>query len=195
MDLTVTVAPTLFSIDKDLVKANERIRHASEDTLIDFWIAAADRYIEKRTNRALLTQTLKLRLRRILPTVQLPKPPFQQLVSITVAPAQGMAPTIDTSTVKNRIVDMIPVIDIPGLSDADGTMEIEYKAGWTEAAKVPSDLRLASLLIASHWATSREASFMDPRIMQVEKKIPFGFDELIKEQRIINVNEAINGGY
>jgi uncharacterized phiE125 gp8 family phage protein len=195
MDLTVTVAPALFSIDKELVKANKRVRHASENDLIDFWIAAADRYIEKRTNRSLLTQTLKLRLRRILPTVQLPRPPFQDLVSITVAPAQGTAPTIDVSTVKNRIVDMIPVIDIPGLPEADGTMEIEYKAGWSEAAKVPADLRLASLQLASHWMTSREAAFMDPRIMTVEKKIAFGVDQLVKEHRVINVNEAINGGY
>lgn len=195
MDLTVTVAPALFSIDKDLVKANKRVRHANEDTLIDFWIAAADRYIEKRTNRSLLTQTLKLRLRRILPTVQLPRPPFQELVSITVAPVQGTAPIIDKSTVTNRIVDMIPVIDIPGLAEANGTMEIEYKAGWVEAAQVPADLRLASLQLASHWMTSREAAFMDPRIMTVEKKIAFGVDQLIKEQRVINVNEAINGGY
>lgn len=195
MDLTVTVAPALFSIDKDLVKANKRVRHANEDTLIEFWIAAADGYIEKRTNRSLLTQTLKLRLRRILPSVQLPRPPFQDLVAITVAPAQGPAPTIDVSTVKNRIVDMIPVIDIPDLSEVDGTMEIEYKTGWTEAVKVPTDLRLASLQLASHWMTSREAAFMDPRIMTVEKKIAFGVDQLVKEHRVINVNEAINGGY
>ncbi len=195
MDLTVTVAPVLFSIDKTLVKANKRVRHANEDALIDFWIAAADRYVEKRTNRALLTQTLMLRLRQVLPSVQLPRPPFQQVASVTITPAQGPAPTIDVSTIKNRIVDMIPVIDIPGVSEVDGTMEIEYLAGWGEAAKVPADLRLASLQLASHWMTSREAAFMDPRIMTVEKKIAFGVDELVKEHRVINVNEAINGGY
>lgn len=89
MDLTRTVAPTLTSIDVALVKAGKRIRHGTEDDLIAFWIRAADEYVEKRTNLALMQQTFVLRLRRILPSVQLPRPPLKSITSVKYAVTGG----------------------------------------------------------------------------------------------------------
>jgi len=203
MDLQITTAPTLFSIDKALVKSNKRIRHSSEDDLIDFWIAAADRYIEKETNRSLLTQTLTLRIDKILPVIQLPRPPFASITSLKYTPEDGDEVTVDVATdTVQRVVDMLPTFRIPSIDAAygedvetDGTMTVVYVAGWNAATSVPADLRQAALLLASHYVTSREAAYMDARLMQVEKKIAFGVDELVRGHRIPNANTPINGGY
>lgn len=203
MDLSVTIAPSLTSIDADLVKANKRIRNASEDSLIAFWIAAADAYVEKRTNRALLTQTLTLRIGKILPVIQLPRPPLASITSIKYTPEDGdeVTVSVDADTVVT-IESMLPTIGIPSIetaygedSETDGSMTVVYVAGHASAAVVPAPLRQAVLLLASHWLTSREAAFMDPRIMNVEKKIEFGVDSLVDIYRIPNANTSINGGW
>lgn len=188
MDLTVKTAPTKFSIDKSIVKAGKRIRHNSEDLMIDFWVAAADAYIEKRTNRALMEQTLVLRLRKILPTVFLPRPPLLSITHVKYTPENGSEVTVDEADYResiDRMVTRLDIFEVPMLGRR-GTMEIEYVAGATEPDDVPFPLRQASYLLAAHWLTSREAAFMDPRIMNVSKKVVFGVDELTMEYRVPN---------
>lgn len=193
MDLTRTVAPTLTSIDVDLVKAGKRIRHASEDDLITFWIKAADEYVEKRTNLALMEQTFVLRLRRILPSVQIPRPPLKSITSIKYAAAGGTEQVLSDPDDRVRIDRMLPTIDT-GLVEQAGTMEIEYVVGADDPEKVPAALRQASYLLAAHYLTAREASYREPRIMQVEKTISFGVDALVKEFRVPNATD-LNGGW
>lgn len=193
MDLTVKTPATATSIDKDLVKANKRILHNTEDTLVDFWIKAADQYVEKRGNIALMEQTFALRLRRILPCVQLPRPPLKTITSVKYTPEGGSETTLDTPNDKVFIDRMLSTIDT-GLVEQCGTMTIEYVAGADDAEKVPAPLRQATLLLASHYLTSREASYFEPRVMQVEKKIVFGVDELLKEYRVPNGTD-LNGGW
>lgn len=193
MDLTVKTPATLISIDAALVKSNKRILHDSEDALIAFWIKAADQYVEKRGNIALMQQTFVLRLRRILPCVQLPRPPLNTVTSVKYTPEGGSEQTLASPNDKVRIDRMLPTIDT-GLECQAGTMEIEYVAGADDPDKVPAPLRQATLLLASHYLTSREASYFEPRIMQVEKKIVFGVDELVKEYRVPNGTD-LNGGW
>lgn len=198
MDLTTKTPATETSIDVDLVKANKRIRHASEDDLIRFWIAAADAYVEKRTNCALMRQTFVLRLRRVIPAIYLPRPPFASLVAAkyTIDGRSEVVLNVNTD-VSTRLDAMLTVLDISalGTSVADGTMEIEYTAGAETPEDVPMPLRLASLQLASHYMTSREAAYMDPRLMNVEKKIAFGVDEQVKEFRVPNLNEQPNDAW
>lgn len=196
MDLTVKTPPTATSIDVALVKANKRIRHASEDTLIEFWIKAADAYIEKRTNRALMRQTLVLRTTAVLPFVYLPRPPFVSLTHVKYTPEDADEVTVVEADYLRTTDSMLQRVEIPSLGDyaSRGVMNIEYLAGADDPEDVPAPLRQASLLLASHYLTSREAAFMDQRIMQVEKKIVFGVDELVKEYRVPN-GSSLNDGW
>jgi uncharacterized phiE125 gp8 family phage protein len=196
MDLTVKTPPTATSIDVALVKANKRIRHASEDALIEFWIKVADAYVEKRANRALMRQTLVLRLSRVLPFVYLPRPPFADMTHVKYTPLDGDEVTVASDGYIRTTDSMLQRLDIAALGgySQSGAMEIEYTAGAAAAEDVPAPLRQASLLLASHYLVSREAAFQDPRIMNVEKKIVFGVDELVKEYRVPN-GSALNDGW
>lgn len=193
MDLTLKTPATATSIDVALVKAGKRIRHGSEDDLILFWIRAADEYVEKRTNLALMEQTFVLRLRRILPSVQLPRPPLKTITSVKYAVTGGTEQVLSDPNDRVRIDRMLPTIDT-GLVEQSGTMEIEYIAGVDDPDKVPAALRQASYLLAAHYLTAREASYREPRIMQVEKTISFGVDALVKEFRVPNGTD-LNGGW
>lgn len=196
MDLTQKTAPTLISIDVALVKAGKRIRHASEDSLIQFWIAAADEYVEKRTNLALMEQTFVLRLRRILPTVFLPRPPLTSITHVKYTPEGGSEIAVGEADYRrtiDRMVTRLDIHEIPMLGRS-GTMEIEYVAGADDPEKVPAALRQATYLLAAHYLTAREASYREPRIMQVEKTISFGVDALVKEFRVPNATD-LNGGW
>jgi len=193
MDLTLKTPATATSISVDLVKAGKRIRHASEDDLITFWIKAADEYVEKRTNLALMEKTFVLRLRRILPAVQLPRPPLKTITSVKYAVAGGTEQALSDPNDRVRIDRMLPTIDT-GLVEQAGTMEIEYVVGSDDPDKVPAALRQATYLLAAHYVTSREAVYFEPRIMQVEKTISFGVDQICKEHRIPNATD-LNGGW
>jgi uncharacterized phiE125 gp8 family phage protein len=193
MDLTQTVAPTLTSIDATLVAKGKRIRSSSESDLIEFWIKAADAYIEKRTNLALMEQTLQLRLRRILPFVLLPRTAAADVQSVKFTPDGGAEATIADTAYTQTVDRMLTRLDF-GLVEQPGTMTIVYKAGADEPEKVPAPLRQASYLLAASWVSSREATYQEPRIMQVEKKISSGVDELTKEFRVPNGTD-LNGGW
>ena len=193
MDLKQKTAPSLTSIDVALVKAGKRIRHNSEDSLVEFWIKAADEYVEKRANIALMEQTFVLRLRRILPVVQLPRPPLKTITSITYKTGSGSDSVLSDPNDHVRIDRMLATIDT-GLVEQSGSMEIEYIAGIDDPEKVPGLLRQAVYLLAAAWVESRSATYQEPRIMNVEKKISYGVDQAIKDFRVPNATD-LNGGW
>ena len=196
MDLSVKTPPVLTSITRDLVKANKRITHAAEDDLIDFWVKAADAYIEKKCNIALMEQTLVLKITRVLPVISLPRPPLVSITHLKYTKTDQSEVTVAPVDYIQTSNNMLVVIEIPEItSETSGTMEIEYIAGRESQDDVPADIGQAALLLASHYVTSREAAYLDPRLMHVEKRISFGVDALLEQNRIPNINEMLNGGY
>lgn len=196
MDLTIKTVPALTSIDNVLVKSNKRITHTKEDDLIDFWIAAADDYIERQCNIALMTQTLVLRLSMVLPVVSLPRPPLATITSVKYTKTDESEVEVLAAAYTQRKSEMLPTIIIPEIEcEVSGEMEIEYVVGVTDPVEVPRSLRQAALLLSSHYVTSREAAYLDKRIMDVEKSIPFGVKALLANYRVPNINDGLNGGY
>lgn len=196
MDISVITPPALTSVPVTIVRANRRILNTSEDALLDFWIRAADANIEKECNIAMMEQTLRIRLSAVLPIVQLPRPVFKDFVSIKYTIEDEAEVIVPTAGIEVTVPDMVPQFEVPGIDTVQaGKMEIAYKAGYSDQNAVPVDLRHAVILLASHWSTSREAAFMDPRIMNVEKKIAFGVDEHVRHHKVRNVLADFNGGY
>lgn len=197
MDITVTTRATATSIDKALVKASKRILYDQEDPLIDFWIAVADAYVENETHRSLMERTLTMSVSRVLPSFQIPYPPLASIESVEYTITDQTEVIVNTTTgITRRVVEMLPEVTIPALTtDYGGTMTIVYKAGHALPADVPPELRQASLLLAGHYLTSREAAYMDPRAILINREIAFGVNSLIRHWVIPNANEPLNGGY
>lgn len=199
MDLTVKTPPVGTVISLDLLKQNKRILHSSEDILLAECIKAAQDYVEKSINCSILQQTLVIRLAAVLPAVYLPRPSTTfaastiSSVKYTLKGEAQVTLTTDQFTVgKDQMLTYIKPADITEVKE--GSMEIEYVAGEADEADVPASIARAILLLASHYATSREATFEDQRIMNVEKKIQFGVDALLKNYRVPNV-DLLNMGY
>lgn len=196
MDLTIKTVPSATSITLEMAKAQKRVRHGSEDDLINLYLKAADAYIEKRANIAVMEQTLVLRLSRVLPVIYLPRPPIGTITHVKYTPrggAQVIPGSDDYVETTDRMLRRIEISALGGYCQ-DGAMEVEYKAGAANADAVPAPLRQAALMLVAHWMSNREATFIDPRIMNVNKKVAFGVDELIKEYRVPN-GTSLNDGW
>lgn len=192
MDLTVTNETEGQTHTAGFVRQNKRITSATEDELIDFWIKAADQYIETETNRTLFEKSYTLRFQRIYPEVALPRPPLVTVDAIRITPEDEAEEALDISSLKTFTKEMLVHVCVPDIEvSAAGVLEIDFTAGHGTADEIPFALRQATLLLASHWFTSREAAYMDPRLMMVEKKIPFGVDDIIRKYRIPNVTSEI----
>ena len=177
------------------MKENSRVRHASEDALIDQAIEAAEEYAEGFMNRPIMLTKFQLRVARVLPEITLPRPPLVELVSLAYTPKGDASVEVDLSSVTEREVDMLSTVTVADLSATSGDMTVVYTAGHEEASDVPSTIVRAVLLLASHFYKNREATFIDSRVMNVEKKIPYGVRDLLIRHRIPNADSMINGGY
>lgn len=198
MKLEVITPPSTASITADIVKANKRILHSQEDDLIDFWIRAADDYIAKAANISMMEQTLELKLDAVLPCVDLPRGPVSSIESVKYVDKDGVEVVLtsgdwDVGTRSGMAFVRFPAFDQSRVSK--GSMTIRYVAGATTPDGVSFGLRQASLLLTSHWFVSREAAFLDKRIMDVVKTIPFGVEAAIKLHRVPNSPDELNGGY
>lgn len=179
-----------------MLKSNSRIRHSSEDDLLQDLLDEAEEQFEADTNRALLPTQYKLGLSRIIPTFQLPRPPFLSFASLKYTPYGGSEVTVDTSAYAVRYVEMLPTFTIPDLLEQAGSMEITWNAGWENADAVPKRAKRAIYMLATHWASSgRTAVHMDKRIMDVEKTTPLGYRHIVKKMQIKNADGGLNGGY
>lgn len=188
---TTTGATTLANL-----KANARIRHSSEDTLLQSLLDAAEEQFEADTNIPVLPTQFKLGLSRVIPTFQLPRPPFLTFESVKYTPTDGTEVVVDTDALTLRYVEMLPTFTIEDLTATDGTMEIIWNAGYEDAAAVPARVKQAIYLLATHWAQGgRSAVHMDKRIMDVEKTTPLAYTRIVDRMRIKNADGGLNGGY
>jgi uncharacterized phiE125 gp8 family phage protein len=138
----------------------------ADNALITALIVAAREEVERRTWRALMTQTLELVIDE-WPSggvIELPRPPLQSVSSITYR-------TSDGETLTLAATDYVVAADgTPGrvvLADGVGwpndelwpaeAIRVRYVAGHGAAASVPQSLRQAMLLVIGHWYEHREA--------------------------------------
>lgn len=190
MDIKVTTPPTLQSVETAFLKRSKRIMHSSEDYLIQQDILAADEHAEKYANIALMKQTIEYRIERILPAVEIPRPPLIEIKSLSYTPDDGAEVVVDVSALVIKQRSGLALVEIPGVDDVlDGVLSVTYDAGYETADKVPPSIKKAVVLLAGHWYTSRENAYLDPRVLSIDKKISFGFDELISKFRVPNVTE------
>ena len=168
-------------------KAFLRLDSDAEDGLLATLIAAARLHIESVSGRALLRQTWRLVLDRwpAERVVSLPVTPLISIEAVTAFDEQGddhAVPVGQFLTEPERLLLPRAVEGMPDLRERLG-LEIDYVAGFGEAADVPPDLKQALLVLVGHWFENRDAVL----VAGAGAVIPFGFDRLVASYRKVRL--------
>jgi len=131
-------------------KAYLRVDNESENALISAMIDAAEKHVELLTGRVLLTQTFELVYDEVSSSIEISKSPLQEVTKIEVISEAG---------VKTEVAKSIYDVDTAGTLGrvqlkagcvwpshrGFASFIITVKAGYGEAAAVPSALKQAAL--------------------------------------------------
>jgi len=189
LQIKVVTAPAVEPVTLVEAKLHCKVDLSTDDDLITALIVAAREEIERRTWRALVTQTLELILSDWpgADRIELPRAPLQSITTVKYKDKDGNETTwaganylAGTDSVPGVLalawnaswpsVDLYPVEPI----------RIRYVAGYGLAAAVPQSLKQACLLLVAHWYEAREAS---GDTVSEKAGIPFGVEALIRSYR------------
>lgn len=162
MRLQLKTAPTVEPVTLDEAKLHLRVDGADEHTLITDLIMGARQLAERETKRAFITQTWEMFLDYAPPEIEIPKPPLQSVVEITVFDEDGGEALVDNTT---YIVD--PSQNSRGRVKVKSglgwpshrefaSFRIEFKAGYGDAATdVPQALKQKLLQMIAYLYDNR----------------------------------------
>ena len=145
--------------------------NTTHDAMLLTYIAAARDYVERYTNRQLVTATWDLQIDWFplgLEPIYLPRGPLQSVTSITyLAAADGASTTwssanyrVLTSTDPGKIVPAFSVA-YPASRWIAGAVTIRFVAGYGAASAVPAQLKQAILLLVTNLFESRGGEMFD----------------------------------
>ncbi len=197
--LVQTGTPTVEPVSVDQARTWLRIDGNGEDETIGMLIRAARRFIERRTNRALISSTWTLTLDRfpayclgdpiaqLAPTIQLPRGPVTAVNAVKYVDTAGVLQTMAAGT--DYLVDLTrePVRIAPAWGKSwpfarlqPAAISVDFTAGYANAADVPEDLTLALRLLVGHWDQHRESV----TVGVISSTLQMAFDELTAPWRL-----------
>ncbi len=164
------------------VKDAARVDHTADDAFIAGVILAATEQIEKLTGRALVQRQVDM-LADGFPggsVMTLPRYPIVSVDSLSYRDVAGGTSSISLGSL--RLSNSVPArLQLPGgwpsTDDLLDAVTIRATIGGP-AEDVPTDLRLAVVLLATHWYENREAS-----TDKEQRDIAYGVDRLIAPHR------------
>lgn len=150
-----------------LLGAGAPASNTTGDPQLRAWILAAREDVERRTKRALITQTWDLFLDAFPcgDVLELPLPPLQAVVAITYVDGSGVTQTlatsvyqVDTSTPLGRVI--LNYGQAWPLTYAQrNAVTVRFRAGYGDAASaVPEKAKAAMKLLIADLALNREAT-------------------------------------
>lgn len=158
MTLIKITGPATSPVTATEAKANGRIDHTEEDTLITSLIAAATAHAEKMTGLAFVSQTWELVLDEFPEgeiTVDLG--PITSVTSIKYLDADGVEQTMDAADYVVDTASLSGRISAPdGWPTAQETLNA-VRVRFVTGAGAPEDVKQAILLLTEHWYENRAA--------------------------------------
>lgn len=194
-----TVAPVAPVVSLAEAKLHLRVEHDAEDALIERIVRAATERAEEVQARAYVTQTFRLVLPRFPSgrVLRLPRPPLQQVTSITYMSTAGAIQTVapseyrvDTAAVPGRVI-LNQDARWPAPASEPDAVAVTYVAGYGDAGEdVPEEQRAAVLLFVGHLYESREAITVGtgPTF-----KLAYGPEYLLWPDRVFEFNPLGDG--
>lgn len=186
MGLTLVTPPTEFPVTLEEAKAQCRVTHTSEDTLIEGYIAAATAYVEKQISLSLMTRTYALTLDEFADTIELPRGPVQSVTSVEYVDEDGATATVDAETYtvdlssKPQWIVLNSDYSWPAVMTGVNMVTITYVAGADALPDDLTDVKHAILLLIGHWYMNREAVSAD-----AVKEVPLAVESLLQNYRWI----------
>ena len=190
----------LAVVTLDALKAQLRIRHVSEDTLLKGYIEAAFDFLDGPdgwlNGYCLLKQDwtlyssyadlcddrIELPLRPVIDTGAVSFGSYDEVGgSYASMPAAAFAIGYDyEACVLDLFSPRSPSFPRPLIPRA---FRLTFSAGWDSAAKVPSPLKQAILMLAAHFYQNREATLNEGTAASVSKEVVFGLRALAGRYR------------
>lgn len=168
MQFQVTTAPTTEPITLAEAKLHLRVDGTDEDALITALIQAAREYCENYCNRAILTQTVTLKMQSFpsstegIGGIDLRFGKVQSITEIKYFDTDNVEQTINAAdySLLNMFESYIvaPVYNtcFPTTRGDFANITVTYLAGWATVAEVPQVIKLAMLLFIGSSYENRE---------------------------------------
>lgn len=162
----VVAQPVAEPVSLAEAKRHLRVDGDDEDALIDLQIAAVRQQVELEARRALVTQTLAVRLEAwpLSGRLALPQPPLQSVTHIKYTDDDGVLQTMSSS---DYVVYTDPepghIVLKSGYNwpsadlQAGESIVVTYVAGYGAATAVPARYKQAILLWLGAWYENRES--------------------------------------
>ena len=167
-DSQIITQATFEPITVATAKAQSRILQDEEDSLVEMYIEAARRHIERVTGWVLGKSTVRDSFDLFASRLGLAVPNVIEITSVTYVNSLGSTVTLDASDYDVATsFDHAYVYPTDGwpddLADVDyPAIRVTYDAGFATATEIPADLRLATAMYAGHCFENREGSEDDP---------------------------------
>lgn len=141
-------------IDLALAKAQCRVTHNSEDTLLEQYIASAQAWVERYTGLLTVEGTVVDTFTAFGDYLELSRGPIVSLTSVAYVDTAGGNQTVTDARIRDGRI-YAPDGGWPTIGDYT-TVTVTYVAGFGPY-EAPEELVQAQLLLIAHWYQNREA--------------------------------------
>jgi uncharacterized phiE125 gp8 family phage protein len=153
------------------------------------YIQAAREWVEKRTWRALITQTWDFHWSRFplgRREIEVPLPPLQSVTSVTYKDSDGATQTLPSddyevdASAEPGLVRLKPGKSWPTTGDYTKAVTVRAVAGYGNPNAVPARYRQAIQLIVGHWYAHRESVVVGT----ITSRVPFAVEALVDQDHM-----------